>query len=125
MKAWTWLKAGNRLWWAALGVLLAACILAAMKGGAGGSASASAEERRIAEVLSAMAGAGRVEVALFYEAEAVGAFGGASGSRPTGAVVVAQGAGDLRVRLELIRAVRTLLGLPQDAVDVFVMEERP
>jgi hypothetical protein len=35
--------------------------------------------------------------------------------------VVAQGADDLAVRLELIRAVRTLLGLPEAAVDVFAM----
>lgn len=125
MKAWTWLKTGNRLWWAALGVLLAACILTAFQGGAGGNTSASGEEKRIAEVLSAMAGAGRVEVALFYETEAVAAFGSGAKSRPTGAVVVAQGAGDLQVRLELIRAVRTLLGLPESAVDVFVMEGRP
>ena len=41
----------------------------------------------------------------------------------TGAVVVAEGADDLSVRLSLIRAVRTLLGLPESAVDVFVMEE--
>ena len=124
MKAWTWLKTGKRLWWAALGVLLAACLLAASQG-TGGGGSASAEEKRIAEVLSAMAGAGRVEVALFYETEEVAAFGSSGKSRPTGAVVVAQGAGDLRVRLELIRAVRTLLGLPENAVDVFVMEGKP
>lgn len=124
MKAWTWLKTGKRLWWAALGVLLAACLLAASQG-TGGGGSASAEEKRIADVLSAMAGAGRVEVALFYETEAVAAFGGSGKSRPTGAVVVAQGAGDLQVRLELIRAVRTLLGLPENAVDVFVMEGKP
>ncbi len=78
----------------------------------------------MAEVLSAMAGAGRVEVALFYETEAVTAFGGGGKSRPTGAVVVAEGAGDMQVRLELIRAARTLLGLPEAAVDVFVMEDR-
>ena len=40
-----------------------------------------------------------------------------------GAVVVAEGADDLWVRLSLIRAMRTLLGLPESAVDVFVMEE--
>ena len=124
MKAWTWLKTGRRLWWVAMGMLLLLCLLAASQS-AGGGGGASTEEKRIAEVLSAMEGAGRVEVALFYESEAVGAFGGSGKSRPTGAVVVAQGAGDLRVRLELIRAVRTLLGLPENAVDVFVMEGKP
>ena len=68
-----------------------------------------------------MDGAGKVEVALFYAQEA-GAFG-ASASVPTGAVVVAEGAEDMAVRLKLIRAVRTLLSLPESAVDVFVMEE--
>ena len=79
---------------------------------------ASQQEQRIAEVLSAMAGAGRVEVALYYARETTGSSG-----EPTGALVVAQGADDMQVRLNLIRAVRTLLGLPENAVDVFVMEE--
>jgi hypothetical protein len=39
-------------------------------------------------------------------------------------VVVAQGADALSVRLELIRAARTLLSLPEEAVDVFVMNDR-
>ena len=69
------------------------------------------EEARIAQVLSAMAGVGKVEVALFYP-ETTGGF---AQSAPTGAVVVAQGAGDLTVRLSLIRAMRTLLGLPETA----------
>ena len=83
----------------------------------------SAAERRIAEVLSAIDGAGRVEVALFYAKEENEPFAAASAARPTGAVVVAQGAEDMQVRLQLIRAVRTLLGLAENAVDVFVMEE--
>ena len=40
-----------------------------------------------------------------------------------GAVVVAQGAGNMEVKLNLIRAVRTLLTLEESAVDVFVMED--
>lgn len=55
------------------------------------------EEQRIAEVLSQMAGAGKVEVALFYggETDALGA----RTAGPTGAVVVAEGADDLSVRV--------------------------
>lgn len=88
------------------------------------STSGSAEEKRIAEVLGAMAGAGKVEVALFYGRENASLMGGETATgRPTGAVVVAEGANDLSVRLALTRAVRTLLGLPEAAVDVFVMEE--
>lgn len=73
-------------------------------------------EKRMAEVLGSIAGVGNVEVALFYAGD-----GSEQTGPPTGAVVVAQGAEELAVRLELIRAVRTLLGLPEAAVDVFAM----
>lgn len=85
--------------------------------------SATQQEQRIAEVLSTMAGAGRVEVALYYAQPETSSFSTAEQAAPTGALVVAEGAGDLAVRLNLIRAVRALLGLPENAVDVFVMEE--
>lgn len=112
-------KAG--LWFAcALGIL---AVLMALGGGETADAQ-SRSEKRIAEVLSAISGAGKVEVALFYAQESRDALGAAQTSAaPTGAVVVAQGAADVAVRLQLIRAVRTLLGLPENAVDVFVMEE--
>jgi len=86
------------------------------------SSTASQQERRIAEVLSTMAGAGRVEVVLYYAQQETDAFSSSVESAPTGALVVAEGAGDMAVRLNLIRAVRTLLGLPETAVDVFAME---
>ncbi len=119
-----WLKDNKRVWWILCGAALIAVLLLANSTGKSGlgSGGASAEEKRIAEVLSSMAGVGQVEVALFYEAEAASAFGGNAKTRPTGAVVVAEGAEDLEVRLLLSRAVRTLLGLPESAVDVFVME---
>ena len=105
--------------WLALALAILACVL--MLGGEGmRSTEATQTERRMAEVLGAIAGAGKVEVALFYTAS--DAYGDENGV-PTGAVVVAQGAADLGVRLDLIRAVRTLLGLPESAVDVFVMED--
>lgn len=110
-------KAG--LWFAlALGVLAGMLMLG---GGGTRQTEATQTERRMAEVLGAIAGAGKVEVALFYAPSS--SYGGGEGV-PTGAVVVAQGAGELGVRLELIRATRTLLGLPENAVDVFVMEEQ-
>ena len=98
--------------WLAAVLAVAALLL---MGGGGDKGMASQE------VLGAMAGAGKVEVALFYggETDALGA----RTTGPTGAVVVAEGADDLSVRLSLIRAMRTLLGLPESAVDVFVMEE--
>lgn len=104
--------------WLAAALVVAVLLL---MGGSGDKGMASQEEQRIAEVLGAMAGAGKVEVALFYGGEADTL--GAHAAGPTGAVVVAEGADDMSVRLSLIRAVRTLLGLPESAVDVFVMEE--
>ncbi len=86
------------------------------------SGSATQQEQRIAEVLSAMAGAGKVEVVLYYAPQETSAFASAGSATPTGALIVAQGAEDVAVRLNLIRAVRTLLGLPETAVDVFAME---
>ena len=110
----------SKLWIFAAAALLLALMLMETDGGG----TASQQEQRIAEVLSAMAGAGRVEVALFYAKQETGTFA-ATGDTPTGALVVAEGAGDMAVRLNLIRAVRTLLGLSENAVDVFVMEETP
>ncbi len=112
------MKGKTGLWLAAaLGVL--GLLMALGTGGTQGTATQ--EERRIAEVLGAIYGAGRVEVALFGRQEETGMRSGAS--NPTGAVIVAEGADDMQVRLQLIRAARTLLGLPENAVDVFVMED--
>lgn len=116
------MKGRAGLWLA--GAFAALALLAALLGEGGGEqGQPSREERRMAQVLSAIAGAGDVEVALFYSAERQETFASGTSAKPTGAVVVAQGAGDVAVRLQLIRAARTLLGLPENAVDVFVMEE--
>lgn len=109
------LRDGKMILW--LSAALAVFALALMIGENVSQSTASQEERRIAEVLSAMAGAGKVEVALFYAGEAERGYTGG----PTGAVIVAEGAADMGVRLSMIRAARTLLGLPENAVDVFAM----
>ncbi|MDD3336500.1 MAG: hypothetical protein PHI98_13465 [Eubacteriales bacterium] len=106
---------GKFLIWLAVGLMALVGVMALSQ--SGGGETMSTEEKRIAEVLGAIYGAGKVDVALFYPKEKE------SGAMPTGAVVVAQGADDLAVRLTLIRAVRTLLSLPEAAVDVFVMED--
>ena len=110
---------GKSLIWIALGLMLIVGWMAANQNASG--AAMTSEEKRVAQVLSAIAGAGKVEVALFYTQPQDGY--GAASSVPSGAVVVAQGAEDMAVRLSLIRAVRTLLSLPETAVDVFVMED--
>ncbi|MDD3412128.1 MAG: hypothetical protein PHY12_15090 [Eubacteriales bacterium] len=118
MKA-LWERLRSRPLLLVMGIVVAALLWMAFSQGQ--STGASHEEKRIADVLSAMSGAGRVEVALYYEQ----ADGLSGQSKPCGAVAVAQGADDMQVRLRLIRALRTLLGLPENAVDVFAMKEEP
>ncbi len=91
--------------------LLCACVAACAL--LGGSDADTSPEGRVSKVLSEMTGAGRVEVAIFYEEDAQ------RQSVPCGAVVVADGAGDVGVRLRLRRAVQTLLGLGEECVEVF------
>ena len=121
MKA-LWEKLGKYRLWLIAALVLA--IVAAVVSGGKTTDAASSEERRIAEVLSAIDGAGRVEVALYYQKTDV-VFGETAQSKPCGMVIVAEGAQDLQVRLTLIRAARTLLNLPENAVDVFAMKEVP
>ncbi len=80
------------------------------------------EERRLSATLSRIAGAGEVRLAIYY-AQAASAFGGSGQKMPVGAVIVARGAGDVAVRLNLLRAAETLLGLSASQVEVFPMEE--
>lgn len=77
------------------------------------------EEKRIAQMLSQIAGAGRVQVSIYYSEEA-SSFGG--GRECVGAVAVCEGAGDIAVRLRLAQALETLLGLSAQAVMVVEME---
>ncbi|NLO85857.1 MAG: hypothetical protein GX096_10590 [Clostridiales bacterium] len=117
------LKEGKGMLWIALALMIVAAAMMLMQGNGQSSTSASQTEKRVAEVLSTIAGAGKVEVALFYEQTQTDSFTAASVQKPSGAVVVAQGADDMAVRLSLIRAVKTLLNLSETAVDVFVMED--
>lgn len=90
--------------------LAVSVLLCLVLGSGDGTSACTQEESRLSRVLSAMAGAGQVEVAVFYQEES---------SVPCGAVVVAQGADDVTVRLQLSRAVCTLLGLEPAQVEVF------
>ncbi len=92
--------------------------------------TSDALEARLSSVLSSMEGAGRVEVVIHYEksvqASSTSWLDTSSSSpeadgEPVGVVVVAEGADDIWVRLELARAVQTLLRLDADAVEVFKM----
>ena len=92
--------------WAALIFCVVLCMMLGIK-----SESTSTEESRISRVLSAIDGAGMVEVAVHYEE-----------SIPCSAVIVAQGANDIAVQLRLVSAVTTLLGIDQDCVAIYQRE---
>ena len=90
------------------------------------SGGQSATEKRIAQVLSAMEGCGKVEISIYYGQDTQQMWGDTAKSTvPIGAVVVAEGAARVEVRLMLMRAVQTLLGLSQQSVQVFPMETKP
>ncbi len=91
----------------ALAVCIAACLLLGVS-----QDTANDSEARISRVLSSLAGAGHTEVALYYDQQAV----------PCGALVLAEGAGDIAVRLQLTNAVSTLLGLDPQAVAVYPLQ---
>lgn len=81
------------------------------------SAPVSAEtqlESRLESILSQIEGAGKVRVMI--------SFCGDDGNSVRGAIVVAEGARDIGVRMELERAAATALGTELAAVNVFAME---
>lgn len=102
----------------ALMLLCALFLLAAGMMGAKQSGM-SALEKRIAHTLSGVEGAGRVMVTI-RERDAEGSGSAFSGGRsiPCGAIVVAQGADDPLVAMELHGALCALLGLPASSVSV-------
>lgn len=102
-------------------MLLAAALLLCWLAAASQRTGASPLEERLARTLSCMEGAGRVEVTIRTRevASSSGALGASvSESVPCGAVVVAQGAQDPLVKMELRQAVCALLGLPASSVSV-------
>ena len=102
-------------------VLLAAALLLCWLAAASQRTGALPLETRLARTLSCMEGAGRVEVTIRTRevASSGGVFGtSVSESMPCGAVVVAQGAQDPLVEMELRQAVCALLGLPASSVSV-------
>ena len=106
-----------------LALICCAAALLLLPGGSAKPAAMTEEEQRVSATLGQIAGAGDVRVSIYYAQEA-SAFGGGNRT-PVGAVIVAQGAGDLSVRLNLLRAAETLLGLDANQVDVFKMEDKP
>ncbi len=106
----TLIKGAKRIEWIALAAALAVLILL----GANyltkreEPTGATEQEARVAAALNSVSGAGKVRV-LIGEGD-----GG-------GVLVVAEGADDVRVALELARAVSTLLGVPNERIEVLKM----
>ena len=93
-------------------MLLAAALLLCWLAAASQRTGASPLEERLARTLSCMEGAGRVEVTIRTRevASSGGVFGtSVSESVPCGAVVVAQGAQDPLVEMELRQAVSVVI----------------
>ena len=83
-------------------------------------------EARIAAALSCLEGAGKVEVIIHY-ARTVNAQtswlepASSEEGEPVSAIVLAEGADNMKVRLELSRAMQTLLRLSPEDVEIFKM----
>ena len=104
----------SRQWIRRDGWLLAALLMCCMLCLAmGSSTGADSQEQRISRVLSAMEGAGQVELAICY-----------ADTTPTGAVAVADGAGSVAVQLRLQSALSTLLGLDASCVSIHPRQPR-
>ena len=87
-----------------------------------GGQSMTELERRISRTLSGGEGAGEVRVVILTRQTQQGTQSVLSGTQtqqqPSGAIAVAQGAGDPLVNLRLTQALCSLLGLPASAVSV-------
>lgn len=105
------LRGAKRIEWIALAAALAvAALIWASSGRSGQTAAATEQERRVAQVLSQVDNAGRVQV-LIGEGE------------DAGVLVVAEGADDIGVALRLAQAVQTLLGVENSRIEVLKMQQ--
>lgn len=85
--------------------------------------SASELEQRLGEILSEIEGAGRVSVMVTYETSK-GVTQSGSGARTEGAVIkgvviVADGADNVKVRLNLVAASQTLLDIDANSIQIY------
>lgn len=78
-------------------------------------------ELRLENILSKISGTGKVDVMITYEAESADADSEPISSKPLGAVVIAQGADNLEVRIKIQQAVQTVLGIEARQVKIFEM----
>ena len=114
------LRGARHIEWALLTGLLAAALLL-LSGASQETGVSTSLERRMENVLSMIEGAGRVRV-LVNQAESAPVFSDQS-AQPSGVIVVAEGAGNMKVNLELQRAVQAFLGVEADQIEILSMKE--
>lgn len=122
------LRGARRVEWIALIALLALAVLLTQSGTREETQNAQTTpvEQRMESVLSMVRGAGKVRVLVRERTPSTASFAsGTEEGQPVGVVVVAEGANDLRVALELARAVQALLGVEMNQIEVLKMEEGP
>ena len=119
---WAALRGAKRMEWIiVLAVAAALILLFANQNAAGGGQTAL--EARMEAVLSSVRGAGRVRVLVSESGNTAQAFStDASIGEVLGVVIVAEGADDLRVAMELSGAAQALLGVDADKIQVLKME---
>lgn len=120
------IKGAKRMEWIVLAAAAAALVLIALSQSAQ-QGERTALEARMEAVLSAVRGAGRVRVLVSEGGAASGALAasGDAGELSGGVVIVADGADDVRVALELASAAQALLGVELDKIQVLKMEGSP
>lgn len=119
---WAALRGAKRMEWIiVLAVAAALILLVANRNGAEGGQTAL--EARMEALLSSVRGAGRVRVLVSESADTAQAFSASENTaKVQGVVIVAEGADDLRVALELAGAAQALLGVDADKIQVLKME---
>lgn len=81
----------------------------------------TAQEKRIADALTQLKGAGRVHVVLHTPESNLFS----DGQMPAGVLILCEGAHDLTVQLRISLAVQTLLNLDAGQIRIFPMEVAP
>ena len=114
------LRGARHIEWVLLAAVLAALLLVTADAPGADVYESTSLERRMENVLSCIEGAGRVRV-LVHSADAA-AFASQDG-QAAGVLVVAEGAGNLKVNMELQRAVQALLGVEAEQIEILTMKE--
>ena len=111
MKIWNKLRGIRGIEWMMPLALLVLVMLVMLRENEGGARN-TAIEARLAQALSWVKGAGEVRVVIYDEGDEI-----------EGVLIVAEGAEDLRVRLEIGEAAHAVLGVDLERIEVMDMKE--